>query len=82
MPMRVKKLAAWLWARSNDDDDCQILCRSLELLVWCFQTQSTSFFGFFFGVMAQEKPGRETDRSTSVQWVQEAFAFKDLSAIS
>jgi hypothetical protein len=27
-----------------------LMCRSLELLVWCFQTQSTSFFGFFFGV--------------------------------
>jgi hypothetical protein len=31
---------------------------------------------------SQEKPGRETDRSTSVQWVQEASAFKDLGAVS
>jgi hypothetical protein len=27
-----------------------VVVTSLELLVWCFQTQSTSFFGFFFGV--------------------------------
>ena len=32
------------------ESNCQILCRSLELLVWCFQTQSTSFFVFFCGV--------------------------------
>ena len=32
------------------ESNCQILCRSLELLVWCFQKYSTSFFGFFFGV--------------------------------
>ena len=32
------------------ESNCQILCRSLELLVWCFQTQSTCFFVFFCGV--------------------------------
>ncbi len=35
------------------ESNCQILCRSLELLVWCFQKKEdveTSFFGFFFGV--------------------------------
>ena len=32
------------------ESNCQVLCRSLELLVWCFRTQSTCFFGFFFGV--------------------------------
>jgi hypothetical protein len=30
----------------------KILCCSLKYFFWCFQKQSTAFFGFFFGVNA------------------------------
>jgi hypothetical protein len=42
------------------ESNCQILCRSLELLVWCFQTQSTSFFVFFCGVNDSVRKKLET----------------------
>jgi hypothetical protein len=31
---------------------------------------------------SQVKPGQEMDGSTSVQWVQEASAFRDLGVVS
>ena len=38
--------------------------------------------GGWDAMTSQVKPGREMDRSTSVQWVQEASAFRDLGVVS
>jgi len=65
------------WEHESGKDEMNFVLQGLEQHFW----RGTKLVGWD-AMTSQEKPGRETDRSTSVRWVQEVFAFKDLGAVS